>query len=310
MVVLGPGSHHPVGEGADELVFLDITASHEGRKTMVDVVKSVAEKVFMPFTVGGGISTNEDIRNLLNAGCDKVSINTSAVKRPEFIKEASDRFGAQCIDVAVDAKRLKEDSWEVYITGGRESTGIDVIEWVKKGADEEAFKSDIKPIVDAAIKHDPSISNLRKGNMMARIRMMLLYDFAKKHQGLVLGTENKTENILGYFTRFGDEASDIEPLLGLYKTQVRQLASFLDVPERIIIKSPSAGFWKGQTDEKEYGFTYEEADKVLHLHVDQHKSKEEIIRKGFDKETVEKVVQRLKDNEFKHKLPYTTVRKH
>ncbi|MFC1570312.1 imidazole glycerol phosphate synthase subunit HisF [Candidatus Omnitrophota bacterium] len=121
-------------EGADELVFLDITATHEGRKTMVDVVKRVAEEVFMPFTVGGGISTNEDIRELLNAGCDKVSINSSAVKRPEFVKEASDRFGTQCIVVAIDAKR-KDSSWEVYVRGGREATGIDAIEWAKKVAE-------------------------------------------------------------------------------------------------------------------------------------------------------------------------------
>ena len=118
-------------EGADELVFLDITATHEGRKTMVDVVKRVAEEVFMPFTVGGGISTNEDIRELLNAGCDKVSINSSAVRRPEFIKEASDRFGTQCIVVAIDAKR-KDSSWEVYVRGGREATGIDAVEWARE----------------------------------------------------------------------------------------------------------------------------------------------------------------------------------
>ncbi len=119
-------------EGADELVFLDITASHENRKTMVEVVEKVAESIFMPFTVGGGISTNEDIRNLLNAGCDKVSINTSAVRRPKFIKEASDRFGSQCIVVAIDAKKKGDASWEVYVRGGREATGIDAIEWAKK----------------------------------------------------------------------------------------------------------------------------------------------------------------------------------
>jgi cyclase len=119
-------------EGADELVFLDITASYEDRKTMVEVVKRVAEKVFMPFTVGGGISTNEDIRNLLNAGCDKVSINTAAVKRPEFVKEASDRFGTQCIVVAIDAKRRASGGWEVFVKGGRDATGIDVLEWARK----------------------------------------------------------------------------------------------------------------------------------------------------------------------------------
>ena len=117
-------------EGADELVFLDITASHEKRKTMVDVVRRVAEEVFMPFTVGGGISSNEDIRDLLNAGCDKVSINTSAVERPDFVKEAAGRFGSQCIVVAIDAKR-KNGSWEVYVRGGRDATGIDALRWAK-----------------------------------------------------------------------------------------------------------------------------------------------------------------------------------
>ena len=119
-------------EGADELVFLDITASVEKRKTMVDVVKCVAEEVFMPFTVGGGINTLSDISDLLGAGCDKVSINTTAVKNPGFIKEASDKFGTQCIVLAIDAKR-KDKSWEVYINGGRTPTGIDAIEWAKKG---------------------------------------------------------------------------------------------------------------------------------------------------------------------------------
>ncbi len=122
-------------EGADEIVFLDITASHEKRKTMVDIVRRVAECVFMPFTVGGGISELEDIRILLSAGCDKVSINTAAVKRPEFIKEASGKFGSQCIVVAIDAKRKEGTSrWEVYINGGRDNTGMDALEWVKKVA--------------------------------------------------------------------------------------------------------------------------------------------------------------------------------
>ncbi|MBF0215453.1 MAG: imidazole glycerol phosphate synthase subunit HisF [Candidatus Omnitrophica bacterium] len=121
-------------EGADELVFLDITASYEARKTMVDVVRNVARQVFMPFTVGGGISSIEDIRDMLNAGCDKVSINTSAVKRPQLVKEASDKFGTQCIVVAIDAKSGTKGGWEVYIKGGRESTGIDAVEWAKKAA--------------------------------------------------------------------------------------------------------------------------------------------------------------------------------
>jgi len=119
-------------EGADELVFLDITASYEKRKIMIDVVRRVAEKVFMPFTVGGGIYSNDDIRDLLNAGCDKVSINTGAVQNPGFVKEASARFGSQCVVVAIDAKKRSEGSWEVYVKGGRDATGIDAVEWARK----------------------------------------------------------------------------------------------------------------------------------------------------------------------------------
>src|SRR5262252_8670839 len=128
-------------EGADELCFLDITASHENRKTILGVVERAAARVFMPVTVGGGVRTLDDIRNLLNAGADKVSINTAAVERPEFVKEAAERFGSQCIVVAIDAKRKPESksqksgeslSWEVYIHGGRTPTGIDAIEWAQR----------------------------------------------------------------------------------------------------------------------------------------------------------------------------------
>lgn len=118
-------------QGADELVFLDITASAEDRKITLEVVKCVAENVFMPFTVGGGVSSLEDMRKLLEAGADKVSINTSAVKNPQLIYEGAKRFGSQCIVVAIDAKR-KGNSWEVYIHGGRTPTGLDAIEWAKR----------------------------------------------------------------------------------------------------------------------------------------------------------------------------------
>jgi cyclase len=125
--------------GADELVFLDITASHEKRKIFLDVVQKTAECVFMPLTVGGGISNVSDIRNLLNAGADKVSINTSAVNEPGLIRQAANKFGSQCIVVAIDAKRIGSH-WEVFTHGGRNSTGKDVIDWAKeaqaKGAGE------------------------------------------------------------------------------------------------------------------------------------------------------------------------------
>jgi len=121
-------------EGADELVFLDITATHEGRDTTVDLVRRTAEKVFIPLTVGGGIRTLEDIRNLLNAGADKVSLNSSAVQNPQIIKEASDKFGMQCIVVAIDAKKTGNDRWNVFVNGGRIDTGLDAVEWAKKVA--------------------------------------------------------------------------------------------------------------------------------------------------------------------------------
>jgi len=121
-------------EFADELVFLDITASAEGREIMIEVVKKVAEEVFMPFTVGGGIRTVEDMRRLLEAGADKVSVNTSAVKNPEIVREGALRFGSQCIVVAIDARK-RGNSWEVYINGGRTPTGIDAIEWARKVQD-------------------------------------------------------------------------------------------------------------------------------------------------------------------------------
>lgn len=122
-------------EGADELVFLDITASYEKRSIMIDVVRKTAEQVFMPLTVGGGIRTIEDIRNLLLAGADKVSINTAAVKNPDLIREGARIFGSQCIVVAIDVKRKiknKKTFFEVYIHGGRTPTGIDAINWAKK----------------------------------------------------------------------------------------------------------------------------------------------------------------------------------
>ncbi len=125
-------------EGADELVFLDITASYEKRSIMIDVVKKAAERVFMPLTVGGGIRTIEDIRNLLLAGADKVSINTAAVKNPSLIKESAKIFGSQCIVVAIDVKRTKKNGktfFEVFIHGGRTPTGLDAIAWAKKVED-------------------------------------------------------------------------------------------------------------------------------------------------------------------------------
>ena len=120
-------------EGADELVFLDITATFEERKAMLDVIRKTAGKVFMPLTVGGGISSVEDIRNALLAGADKTSLNSAAVKNPQLIADGARMFGSQCIVLAIDARRVGENKWEVYVAGGRKPTGIDAVEWAKQG---------------------------------------------------------------------------------------------------------------------------------------------------------------------------------
>ncbi len=119
-------------QGADELCFLDITASHENRETILDVVSRTASQVFMPLTVGGGVRTLEDIRKLLEAGADKISINSAAIKNPEFVKHASNKCGSQCIVVAIDAKQTAPDTWEIFTHGGRNATGIDAVEWAKR----------------------------------------------------------------------------------------------------------------------------------------------------------------------------------
>ena len=121
-------------QGADEITFLDITASHEGRDTTLKIVERMASEVFVPLTVGGGIRKLDDIRNLLNAGADKVSINSAAVYDPDFVRAAADRFGSQCIVVAIDAKRIAPNKWDIFTHGGRKDTGIDAVEWAIKMA--------------------------------------------------------------------------------------------------------------------------------------------------------------------------------
>ena len=165
----------------------------------------------------------------------------------------------------------------------------------------------IKDPVDAVIKlqnitTDES-NKIRLGNIAARMRMIVLYDLAKKYNALVCGTENKSENLLGYFTRFGDQASDIEPIEHLYKTQIYELAKYLDIPEAVINQSPSAGLWQGQTDEGQFGFTYQEADQVLYLYFEKKLSIGEIEKKGFT--NAKKILDWHKNNLFKHQTPYT-----
>lgn len=162
---------------------------------------------------------------------------------------------------------------------------------------------EITDMVEPLIQRDPEMSKTRKGNIMARARMIVLYDQSEVFKGLVVGTSNKTEILLGYSTLWGDMASALNPIGDLYKTQVRQLAQAMNIPASIIDKPPSADLWAGQTDENELGFTYAEVDKLLYLLVDQRYLPEECVDAGFEKAFVEKVVARIRRFQFKRMLP-------
>jgi len=161
-----------------------------------------------------------------------------------------------------------------------------------------------EPVDTLAGKLKAGQDKIRLGNIMARLRMIHLYDQAKKLKCLAIGTGNKSENVLGYFTRYGDVASDIEPIGHLYKTQVIQLARHLDVPGSIIQKPASAGLWSGQTDEQELGFSYQDADPILYLLIDKKLTPRQIIKKDFSETLVKKITRRLATVDFKHHVPY------
>ena len=162
---------------------------------------------------------------------------------------------------------------------------------------------EITDMVEPLIQLDPEMSKVRKGNLMARARMIVLYDQSEAFKGLVVGTSNKTEILLGYSTMFGDSASALNPIGDLYKTQVRQLSRALNVPAPIVDKPPSADLWAGQTDETELGFTYEEVDKLLYLLIDQRYMPQEAVEAGFDEKFVDLVVSRVRRFQFKRMLP-------
>jgi NAD+ synthase len=161
----------------------------------------------------------------------------------------------------------------------------------------------ITEMVNPLTEREPDISDVRKGNIMARLRMIVAYDQSEAFKGLVVGTGNKTEILLGYTTLYGDSACALNPIGDLYKTQVRQLAQALNIPEVILAKPPSADLWTGQTDEGELGFTYEEVDKLLSLLVDQRYRPEECVEAGFEEKFVRTVVERIRKNQFKRVLP-------
>jgi len=188
-----------------------------------------------------------------------------------------------------------------YKTSSRES--LEDAKKIVKKLGIRSLKIDITPMIDAYFSAFPEADNLRRGNKMARERMTILYDHSAKENALVLGTSNKTELLLGYGTLYGDMASAINPIGDLYKTQVRQLAKDLGVPKEIVEKKPSADLWLGQSDEEELGFSYEDVDRLLYYLVDKRYSDKELIKLGFDKDFIKKVIKKIQDSQFKRKLP-------
>lgn len=166
-----------------------------------------------------------------------------------------------------------------------------------------SITTEITEMVDPLIAKFPDMNSMRKGNIMARMRMIVLYDQSAAFNGLAVGTSNKTEILLGYSTLFGDSACALNPLGDLYKTQVRQLARAMGIPEAIVEKAPSADLWSGQTDEGELGFTYADADRLLYLLVDERYTPDECVEAGFAANFVRAVVDRVRRNQFKRVLP-------
>ena len=163
--------------------------------------------------------------------------------------------------------------------------------------------AEISPMADAYFAMNKDLDKLQKGNIFARLRMIVLYDRSHSRKALVIGTSNKTESLLGYSTLFGDSASAINPIGDLYKTQVRQLSKFLGIPDSILTKAPSADLWSGQTDEQEMGLTYAEVDKLLYYMVDCRETAEELLGRGFTKELIAKVGSMIRRSQFKRMPP-------
>ncbi|WP_162909218.1 NAD+ synthase [Aggregatilinea lenta] len=162
---------------------------------------------------------------------------------------------------------------------------------------------EITPMVDPLFERFPDITPMRKGNAMARTRMVVLYDQSVAFNALVIGTSNKTETLLGYTTIFGDNAAAVQPITDLYKAQVRQLSRALGVPQSVIDKAPSADLWAGQTDEEELGYTYDTADQLLYLLVDRRFTVDEVVAEGFDRTVVERIWRQVRLNHYKRTMP-------
>jgi len=188
-----------------------------------------------------------------------------------------------------------------YKSSSRES--LEDAERVVKATGMRVKKIEITDMLDAYFAKEPDISDLRKGNKMARERMTILYDYSAKERSLVLGTSNKTEILLGYSTQWGDSASAINPIGDLLKTQIWELSEYMGVPKEVIEKKPSADLWEGQSDEEELGFSYFLADEIINLLVDERYTKDEILEKGYSEKTIDSILWRIKTNQYKRKLP-------
>ncbi len=248
-----------------------------------------------------------------------MKINAAFVEKvlTSFIKEELSKFNYKkgilglsggldssvCAILAVRALGAKNVIGLIMPYGKTYSQGVKDAQELARRLKIKSRIIDISPMVDAYFSTYPTENRIAKGNKMARERMSILYDHSVREKALILGTSNKTELLLGYGTIHGDMACAINPLGDLYKTQVKQLARHLGVPEKIQKKTPTAGLWAGQTDEKEIGLTYEEMDKILYHLIDRRMSGKEVISSGFKKEAVGKILTLIKSSEFKRKLP-------
>lgn len=248
-----------------------------------------------------------------------LTINTDLTRRilTGFIRSEITRMGfsraviglSGGIDSAVSCFLAAEALGEENVLAVRmpyRTSSADSLEDAQKVIESTGVQSltvEITPMVEPLFQRFPDMDNMRRGNIMARQRMIILYDQSAAFNGLVVGTGNKTEILLGYTTLYGDSACALNPIGDLYKTQLRQLAEDLGVPESIRRKAPSADLWAGQTDEDELGYTYAEVDRLLYLLVDQRYTPQECIEAGFEPSFVRRVVERMRRNQFKRILP-------